>query len=285
VVLLGDASIPEAAASKQRRALGPAATAAGSRMGSIPPAKDICSDGSWLPDGSSEVVGLGPGVGPVEAAYVGIFAVRDPFPAKGLLRHGFLLRRSLDLAGLSCGEERPSLVSDLKPVLVSDLVLELVLVLKPDSVLGPDLGLVLDSDPILDQDPDPGLVPKLKPAVSRGGPSGEGPVEQRDALSVEESRRKDFDRVFLEMFPDLVSGSQGPDPNIPLEDGLTIPHWWLLDWLRDQVKNDEVRLAYLMDVEEEARLLNKVAIPPGAVEGSELMQSELMQVVIRDLGL
>jgi hypothetical protein len=39
-----------------------------------------------------------------------------------------------------------------------------------------------------------------------------------------------------------------------------------------------------MDVEEEARELNKIAIPPGAVEGSELMQSELMQVVIRALG-
>jgi hypothetical protein len=39
-----------------------------------------------------------------------------------------------------------------------------------------------------------------------------------------------------------------------------------------------------MDVEEEARQLNKIAIPPGAVEGSELMQSELMQVVIRALG-
>jgi hypothetical protein len=37
-------------------------------------------------------------------------------------------------------------------------------------------------------------------------------------------------------------------------------------------------------VEEEARQLNKIAIPPGAVEGPELMQSELMQVVIRALG-
>jgi hypothetical protein len=267
VVLLGDAAIPEAAVSERRRDLGPAATAVGSRMGSIPPAADICSDGSWLSDGSSEVVGLGPGVGLVAAASVDIVAVRDPSPAKGVLR------RSSDLAGLSCGEERRPLVLDLEPVLV----------LKPDSVLGPDPGLVLDPDPTLD--PDPGLVPKPKPAVSRGGPSGEGPVEQRDALSVEERRRKDFERVFLGMFPDSVSGSQGPDPNIPLEDGLTIPQWWLLDWLRDQVKNDEARLAYLMDVEEEARQLNKVAIPPGAVEGSELMQSELMQVVIRDLGL
>jgi hypothetical protein len=153
------------------------------------------------------------------------------------------------LVGLACGEERSPLVLDLKSVLVSDPVLEPVLVLKPDSVMGPDL----DPDPILDPDPDPGLVPKLKLAVSRGGPSGEGPVERRDALSVEERRRKDFERVFLGMFPNSVSGSQGPDPNIPLEDGLTIPQWWLLDWLRDQVKNDEARLPYLMDVEEEAR--------------------------------
>jgi hypothetical protein len=265
--------------------LGPAATATGSQMGSIPPAKDICSDGSWLLDGSGEVVGLGPGAGTIAAASVGNFAVCDPSLVKGLLWRGFLLRRSSDLAELSCGEERLPLALDLKPVLVSDPVLEPVLVLKPDSILGPDPGLVLDPDPILDPDPDPGLVPKLKPAVSRGGPSGEDPIEQRDALSVEEKKRKDFDHVFLEMFPDSVSGSQGPDPNIPLDDGLTIPQWWLLDWLRDQVKNDEARLAYLMDVEEEAHQLKKIAIPLGAVEGSELMQSELMQVVIRDLGL
>jgi hypothetical protein len=50
------------------------------------------------------------------------------------------------------------------------------------------------------------------------------------------------------------------------------------------VKHDEAQLTYLMGVEEGARRLNKVAIPPGAVEGSELMQSELMQVVFRDLG-
>jgi hypothetical protein len=97
-------------------------------------------------------------------------------------------------------------------------------------------------------------------------------------------QKKDFERVFIEMFPDSASSSQGSDPNILLDDGLTNPQWWLLEWLRDQVKHDEAQLAYLMDVEEEARQLNKVAIPPGAVEGSELMQSELMQVVIRAFG-
>ncbi|KAE8038012.1 hypothetical protein FH972_010560 [Carpinus fangiana] len=71
---------------------------------------------------------------------------------------------------------------------------------------------------------------------------------------------KEFEHVFLEMFPDSAS-SQSFDPKIPMEDGLTIPQWWLLDWLRDQVKHDEARLAYLMDVEEEARQLNKIAIP------------------------
>jgi hypothetical protein len=136
----------------------------------------------------------------------------------------------------------------------------------------------LDLDPILDLD----LGPNLRPAVSRSGLSREGPVEQRGGLFVEQ--RKDFDRVFLEMFPDSASCSQGPNPNIPLEDALTIPQWWLLDWLRDQAKNDEAHLAYLMDMEEEAHHLNKVAIPPRAVEGSELMQSELMHVVIRALG-
>jgi hypothetical protein len=34
-----------------------------------------------------------------------------------------------------------------------------------------------------------------------------------------------------------------------MENGLTIPQWWL----RDQVKHDEAQLAYLMSVEEEAR--------------------------------
>jgi hypothetical protein len=74
------------------------------------------------------------------------------------------------------------------------------------------------------------------------------------------------------------------DPNIPLEDGLTNPQWCLLEWLRDQVKHDEAQLVYLMDVEEEACQLNKIAIPPGAVKGSELMQLELMQVVIKAFG-
>jgi hypothetical protein len=69
-----------------------------------------------------------------------------------------------------------------------------------------------------------------------------------------------------------------------LDNGLTNPQWWLLEWLRGQVKHDEAQLAYLVDVEEEARQLNKVAIPPGAVKGSELMHSEFMQVVIRAFG-
>jgi hypothetical protein len=112
---------------------------------------------------------------------------------------------------------------------------------------------------------DPDLVP-----VPSGGLSDE--------------QRKDFNRVFLEMFPDSASCSQESNPNIPMENGLTILQWWLLEWLRDQVKHDEAQLAYLMGVEEEARQLNKVAIPPGAVEGSELMQSELMQVVIKAFG-
>ena len=70
----------------------------------------------------------------------------------------------------------------------------------------------------------------LKPAKSNGGLSVEGFAPKKDpdldpvpsgGLSVEQ--RKDFDRVFLEMFPDSASCSQGSDPNIPLEDGLTIP--------------------------------------------------------------
>jgi hypothetical protein len=97
-------------------------------------------------------------------------------------------------------------------------------------------------------------------------------------------QREDCNHVFLEMFPDSVSCLQGPDPNISMVNGLPFPQWWLLEWLRDQVKHDEAHLAYLTGVEEEARQLNKVAIPPGMVEGSELMQSELMQVVIRAFG-
>jgi hypothetical protein len=59
-------------------------------------------------------------------------------------------------------------------------------------------------------DPDPALDP-----VPRGG------------LFVEQG--KEFERVFSEMFPDSASCSQGADPNTPMEDGLTIPQWWLLD--------------------------------------------------------
>ena len=173
VVLLGDAVTPEAVVSGS------------------------CSDGRWFSDSLGEVMGLGPGAGLVAAASVGNFVVCDPSLAKGLFQ------RSFDFAGLSCGEERPPLVLDLKPVLVSNLVLEPVLVLKPDSALSPNLGLVLDPDSILDLDS--GLVPKLRPAVSRGGLSGEGPVEQRGGLSVEQRKRKDFDHVFLEMFPDSDS--------------------------------------------------------------------------------
>jgi hypothetical protein len=122
-------------------------------------------------------------------------------PAKGLLR------QSSDLAGLSCGEERLPLGLELKP----GLVLDPVLVLEQDSVLGldldsdpglvPDPGLVLDPNPIMDPDPVLDPVP-------------------RD-LSVEQG--KEFERVFLEMFPDSASCSQGADPHTPMEDGLTIP--------------------------------------------------------------
>ena len=45
-----------------------------------------------------------------------------------------------------------------------------------------------------------------------------------------------------------------------------------------------VQLIYLMGVEEEGRKSNKDAIPPGAIEGSGLMQSKLMQVVIKAFG-
>jgi hypothetical protein len=54
-----------------------------------------------------------------------------------------------------------------------------------------------------------------------------------------DEQREDFNRVFLEMFPYSASCSQGSDPNIPMENSLTIPQWWLLEWLRDQVKHDE----------------------------------------------
>jgi hypothetical protein len=191
-----------------------------------------------------------------------------------LLRRGFLLRRSFDLTGISCGKERLPLVLDLKLVLVLDPVLD------PDLILDPNLIL----------DPDPGLAHNLNPSKSSGGLfEGAAPEKDPDLDPVpggglSNEQKKDFERVFLEMFPDSASCSQGFDPNIPMENGLTNPQWWLLEWLRDQVKHDEAQLAYLMDVEEEARQLNKVAIPPCAVEGSELMQSELMQVVIRAFG-
>jgi hypothetical protein len=213
---------------------------------------------------SGDVAVLGPAAGTVaavSASPVGKCAVRDPSPAKGLLRRGFLLRRSSDPADIPGGKER------------------LPLVLEPEQVLVPDPALILDRDPILN--PDPGLAHIPKPSESLSG-------ERADPVrggGLSDEQKMDCERVFIEMFPDSASCSQGSNPNIPLDDGLTNPQWWLLEWLRDQVKHDEAQLAYLMEVEEEARQLNKVAIPPGAVEGSELMQSELMKVVIRDLGI
>ena len=122
----------------------------------------LISPGRGLLRCSGDVVGLGLEAGLVVAAFVGNLAVCDPSPAKGLLWHGFLLRRNSDLAGISCGEER-----------LPYLVLEPVQVLEPDLVLGVDPGLVLEPDSILDLAPRGGLF-----------------VQQR----------KDFDFVFLRCF-------------------------------------------------------------------------------------
>jgi hypothetical protein len=154
VVLPGDAMFLEATVSEAQmgslssvrgrlQVLGPVATADGSRTGSVSPARGFLRC-------SGDIVGLGPEVGPVAMASVSISAISDPSPAKGLLWHGFLLRRSSNLASLSCGEVRRPLGLELKPGLVPDLILEPVLVLEQDSVLGPDPnpGLLLDLDPI-----------------------------------------------------------------------------------------------------------------------------------------
>jgi hypothetical protein len=114
VVLLGDAMFPKAMVSEARtgslspargrlQVLGHVAMADGSRMGSVSPAMGFLRC-------SGDVIGLGP----VAAASVSIPTVRDPSPAKGLLQRGFLLRRSSDLASLSCGEERRPLGLELK---------------------------------------------------------------------------------------------------------------------------------------------------------------------------
>jgi hypothetical protein len=106
VMLLGDAMFLEATVSEAQmgslspargrlQVLGPVATTDGSRTGSVSPTRGFLRC-------SGDIVGLGP----VAMASVSIFAISDPSPAKGLLRHGFLLRRSSNLASLSCGEER-----------------------------------------------------------------------------------------------------------------------------------------------------------------------------------
>jgi hypothetical protein len=142
--------------------------------------------------------------------------------------------------------------------------------LEPEPVLVPDP--VLDPAPFIDPDlildPDPDLAHIINPSEPRI--SGEGGfLEKEDPIldpvprgGLSDVQKKDFERVFIEMFPDSASSSQGSDPNILLDDGLTNPQWWLLEWLRDQVKQDEAQLAYLMDVEEEACQLNKVCHPP-----------------------
>jgi hypothetical protein len=83
----------------------------------------------------------------VSTSPTGKSAARDPSPAKGLLRRGFLLRQRSNLADISSGNER------------------LPLALEPEPVLVPDLAL--DLDPILD--PNPSLAHILNPSESSDG--------------------------------------------------------------------------------------------------------------------
>jgi hypothetical protein len=132
-------------AAAEKKPMVPEATVSEDRLGSLTPAR------GGLQVLGPEAMADGSGTGSVS-------------PAKGLHR------RSSDLAGVSLGLE-------LTPGLVLDPVLEPVLVLEQDSVLGldpdPDPGLVPDPDLVLDQDPimDPDLwirFPGVAFLLSRG---------------------------------------------------------------------------------------------------------------------
>ena len=68
--------------------------------------------------------------------------------------------------------------------------------------------------------------------------------------------------------------------DIAVENGLTKPQK-LFEWMREKVKHNEMHLAFLKDMEEKTRRANKVAIPPGAVEGSALMQEVMRDLKVR----
>jgi hypothetical protein len=146
-VILGDSVDPKAVVSN-------------SRMGHLSPARGLLQC-------SSDGVISGPIAGPdaaVSASPTGKLAVCDPSPAKGLLRHGFLLRQNsvsspwFDLARSSCGKEwLPSSGSDKAPLGMD---------------LNPVLDLGLDPNPVPDPDPslDPVLVASLTSLVATISP-------------------------------------------------------------------------------------------------------------------
>lgn len=144
---------------------------------------------------SGDAVVSGFEIAPVAAITVsptGKIAIRQPSPEKGMLRRGFLLRRSsvskgFDLVRISCGNVRTS-IGDVPKVWMrsSDssgsnrvpLVLDSDLVLDP--VLDPDL--VLDLDP--GWDPDLGLDPDLDLDLELGlDPRGSEPLSFRGSVS------------------------------------------------------------------------------------------------------
>jgi hypothetical protein len=121
---------------------------------------------------------------------------RDPSPVNGLLQRGFLLCRISNLADITGGNEQLLLVLEPEPFLVLDLALD------PAPFINPD--------PILDLDP--GLAHFLNPSEPRI--SGEGGFLEEDPIldpvprgGLSDVQKRDFERVFIEMFPDSASSS------------------------------------------------------------------------------
>jgi hypothetical protein len=67
---------------------------------------------------------------------------------------------------------------------------------------------------------------------------------------------------------------------IAVENGLTKAQKWLIEWLREGVKHDEKHLAFLKDMEEDARRANKVARPPDGDEVLALMKKVLLDLKV-----
>jgi hypothetical protein len=70
---------------------------------------------------------------------------------------------------------------------------------------------------------------------------------------------KDGDEDFVPEVEDAQPRSKGTSDTITVENGLTKPQKWLMEWLRAGVKDEDPHMASLEDMEKNFRRANKEA--------------------------